>query len=197
MLSISTFDAVAADHNRILILGDSLSAAYGIQVDQGWVALLSKRLRSLGYPQEVINASISGDTTRGGLDRLPAALTEHKPSLVIIELGANDGLLGLSLDRMAANLTAIVRAVQAQGGKAVLVQMRIPPNYGPAYTEKFKTIYQEVAKRTGATLAPFLLDGVSGNPSLIQNDGMHPVAAGQPRMLDNVWPTLAHFLQKS
>ena len=197
MLSISTFDAVAADHNRILILGDSLSAAYGIQVDQGWVALLRKRLQSLGYPQEVINASISGDTTRGGLDRLPSALSAHKPSLVVIELGANDGLRGLSLERMAANLTAMVRAVQSQGGKAVLVQMRIPPNYGPAYTEKFKKVYEDVAKRTGATLAPFLLDGVSGNPTLIQDDGLHPLAAGQPRMLDNVWPTLAHFLQKS
>lgn len=197
MLSISTFDAAAADHNRILILGDSLSAAYGIQVDQGWVALLRKRLRALGYPQEVINASISGDTTRGGLDRLPAALSAHKPSLVLIELGANDGLRGLSLERMAANLTAMVRAVQSHGGKAVLVQMRIPPNYGPAYTKKFKKVYEEVANQTGATLAPFLLDGVSGNPTLIQDDGLHPLAAGQPRMLDNVWPTLAHFLQKS
>lgn len=196
MLSISTLKVAVADSHEILVVGDSLSAGYGIQVDRGWVALLRARLRALGYPQLVANASISGDTTRGGLDRLPAALAAYKPCLVIIELGANDGLRGLSLQRMAANLTAMVKAVQAQGGKAVLVQMRIPPNYGPAYTEKFKAVYAKVAQDTGAVLAPFLLDGVAGNPALTQDDGLHPVAAGQPRMLDNIWPTLAALLTK-
>ncbi len=180
----------------ILVLGDSLSAAYGIPAEQGWVSLLQRRLAERGFPHQVVNNSISGDTTSGGLSRLPAALTRGQPTLVILELGANDGLRGQPIMAMTANLARLIELAQQAGAKVALAEMRIPPNYGPLYTQKFQAAFSELAKRYDITLIPFLLDGVAGNPALIQDDGLHPRAEAQIRILDNVWPTLEPLLQQ-
>lgn len=193
LLLALTLSARAAEP-VLLVLGDSLSAGYGFDLEQGWVALLEQRLRQRGYPHRVVNASISGDTTRGGLARLPAALEHHRPAVVILELGGNDGLRGLSLQTLADNLSTMIEQSQAAGARVVLLEMRIPPNYGPRYTEKFQSLYRELAREHGATLAPFFLDGVAGDPALMQGDGIHPRAAAQQRMLDNVWPALEPVL---
>lgn len=185
---------VRAETPVVLVLGDSLSAAYGIPVDQGWVSLLQRRLAERGFPHRVVNASISGDTSSGGLNRLPAALTREHPALVILELGANDGLRGLPIPMMTANLARLIDLAQQAGAKVALAEMRIPPNYGPLYTQKFQAAFGELAQRYHLPLIPFLLDGVAGNPALIQDDGLHPRAEAQPRILDNVWPTLAPLL---
>ena len=180
----------------ILVLGDSLSAAYGIPAEQGWVSLLQRRLAERGFPHQVVNNSISGDTTSGGLSRLPAALTRGQPTLVILELGANDGLRGQPIMAMTANLARLIELAQQAGAKVALAEMRIPPNYGPLYTQKFQAAFSDLAKRYDITLIPFLLDGVAGNPALIQDDGLHPRAEAQIRILDNVWPTLEPLLQQ-
>ena len=185
---------VRAETPVVLVLGDSLSAAYGIPVDQGWVSLLQRRLAERGFPHRVVNASISGDTSSGGLNRLPAALTREHPALVILELGANDGLRGLPIPMMTANLARLIDLAQQAGAKVVLAEMRIPPNYGPLYTQRFQAAFGELAQHYHLPLIPFLLDGVAGNPALIQDDGLHPRAEAQPRILDNVWPTLAPLL---
>lgn len=185
---------VRAETPVVLVLGDSLSAAYGIPVDQGWVSLLQHRLAERGFPHRVVNASISGDTSSGGLNRLPAALTREHPALVILELGANDGLRGLPIPMMTANLARLIDLAQQAGAKVALAEMRIPPNYGPLYTQRFQAAFGELAQRYHLPLIPFLLDGVAGNPALIQDDGLHPRAEAQPRILDNVWPTLAPLL---
>ena len=185
-----------ADAPVILVLGDSLSAAYGIPVAQGWVSLLQDRLAERGYPHRVVNASISGDTTSGGLSRLPAALEQHHPTLVILELGANDGLRGQPPMVMSHNLARLIEQVQQTGARVLLAEMRIPPNYGPLYTQKFQATFGEVAKRYDIPLIPFLLEGVAGNPALIQDDGLHPRAEAQPRVLDNVWPALEPLLTR-
>ncbi len=185
---------VRAETPVVLVLGDSLSAAYGIPVDQGWVSLLQRRLAERGFPHRVVNASISGDTSSGGLNRLPAALTREHPALVILELGANDGLRGLPIPMMTANLARLIDLAQQAGAKVALAEMRIPPNYGPLYTQRFQAAFGELAQRYHLPLIPFLLDGVAGNPALIQDDGLHPRAEAQPRILDNVWPTLAPLL---
>ena len=185
---------VRAETLVVLVLGDSLSAAYGIPVDQGWVSLLQRRLAERGFPHRVVNASISGDTSSGGLNRLPAALTREHPALVILELGANDGLRGLPIPMMTANLARLIDLAQQAGAKVALAEMRIPPNYGPLYTQRFQAAFGELAQRYHLPLIPFLLDGVAGNPALIQDDGLHPRAEAQPRILDNVWPTLAPLL---
>lgn len=185
---------VRAETPVVLVLGDSLSAAYGIPVDQGWVSLLQRRLAERGFPHRVVNASISGDTSSGGLNRLPAALTREHPALVILELGANDGLRGLPIPMMTANLARLIDLAQQAGAKVALTEMRIPPNYGPLYTQRFQAAFGELAQRYHLPLIPFLLDGVAGNPALIQDDGLHPRAEAQPRILDNVWPTLAPLL---
>jgi acyl-CoA thioesterase-1 len=179
----------------ILVLGDSLSAAYGIPAEQGWVNLLQRRLAERGYPYQVINASISGDTTSGGLSRLPAALEQHRPALVILELGANDGLRGQPPMLMSRNLAQMIELAQQSGARVVLAEMRIPPNYGPLYTQKFQTSFRELAKTYDIPLIPFMLNGVAGNPALIQNDGLHPRAEGQPRILENVWSVLETVLK--
>ncbi len=176
----------------VVVIGDSISAAYGIQTDQGWVSLLQRRL---GAAFEVVNASISGDTTSGGLARLPRTLETHKPDLVIVELGGNDGLRGYPIANIHANLLAMTEAVIAAGAVPVLAGMRIPPNYGPRYTRAFHGIYTDVAAATGAALVPFLLDGVATDAGLMQRDGIHPTAAAQPRLLDNAWPILKPLLQ--
>ena len=181
----------------ILVFGDSLSAAYGIPAEQGWVNLLQRRLTERGYPHQVVNASISGDTTSGGLSRLPAALEQHRPALVILELGANDGLRGQPPMVMNRNLARMIELAQQVGARVLLAEMRIPPNYGPLYTQKFQATFGALAKRYDIPLIPFMLDGVAGNPALIQDDGLHPRAEGQPRILENIWPILQPALDSN
>jgi acyl-CoA thioesterase-1 len=177
----------------ILVFGDSLSAAYGLRADQGWVALLEKRLAGRGY--RVVNASVSGETTSGGRGRLRRALDQHRPWMVILELGANDGLRGLPVATAAANLDAMITSARATHAQVLLLGIQMPPNYGPAYTTKFRAMFGELAARHTVPLVPFLLEGVALKPELMQADGMHPNAAGQPRVLENVWPVLAPLLR--
>jgi len=188
-------DVGAAPAPSILVVGDSLSAGYGIELRDGWVALLQQRLTRQGYPYTVVNASISGDTTAGGRARLAGALKRHHPQIVILELGANDGLRGLPLRETRANLEAMIKAAQSAGARVLLIGMQLPPNYGPDYTGKFRAIYQELAQRYSLSLVPFLLEGVALTPKLMQPDGLHPRAAAQPRLLDNVWPYLEQLLK--
>lgn len=185
-----------AGEPTILVVGDSLSAGYGIEISQGWVNLLQKRLQEAGFPHRIVNASISGDTTRGGLARLPAALERHDPAIVILELGGNDGLRALSLQEIKANLAAMIELSRQAGARLILVEMRIPPNYGPQYTEKFQALFGELAARYDLPLVPFLLTGVADNPALMQGDGIHPRAEAQPRIVDNVWPVLEPLLNE-
>jgi len=180
----------------ILVLGDSLSAAHGIELSQGWVHLLQLRLQQSGYAYRVVNASVSGDTTASGLSRLPEALKRHKPAIVIIELGGNDGLRGLSLDELQINLTHLIKLARRAGARVLLVRERIPPNLGQAYTAKFSQRIEMVAAEQQVPLVPFFLRGVAGNPALMQADGIHPNARGQPGMLKNVWPVLQPLLSK-
>ena len=186
---------VYAAQHVVLIVGDSLSAAYGINQDEGWVALLQRRLEKEYPDYQVINASISGDTTRGGLGRIEAALRMHKPEVVVLELGGNDGLRGLPVKEMRANLSAIITKSLDAHARVVLVGMRIPPNYGPLYTKNFEAAFTELAQKFKIARVPFLLEGVALNPELVQDDGIHPRAAAQPRLLENVWPHLAPLLR--
>ena len=180
----------------VLVVGDSLSAGYGVAVDSTWVALLQKRLAAQGYGYRVVNASISGDTTGGARTRLPRALELHKPAVVILELGGNDGLRGLPLRQVRENFEFLIERSQAAGAKVVLVGMRMPPNYGAAYADGFHALYGELAKRYGTPLLGFFLDGVALDEKLMQADGIHPTAAAQPRLLDNLWPALQKVLEK-
>jgi acyl-CoA thioesterase I len=198
MLLLVIGAAAAASTSReaptILILGDSISAGYGIQRDEGWVSLLATRVAALPQPHRVVNASISGDTTGGALARLPQALEVHKPRVVLIELGGNDALRGYPIERIEANLRALVETATHAGASVLLLGMEIPPNYGARYTQAFHAMYPAVAKATGARFVPFLLEGVATDAALMQADGIHPTAAAQPRLLDNVWPTLKPLL---
>lgn len=194
MLSSPGFGTEPGPARTVLVLGDSISAAYGIQREQGWVTLLDERLKTLNPAHRVINASVSGDTTGGGLARLPDALALHEPDIVVIELGGNDALRGYPVDRIARNLDAMTTQVSEVGAKVVIAGMQIPPNYGPRYTESFFSAFADVAQRHQATLIPFLLDGIATDEGLMQGDGIHPTAAAQPRILDNVWPLLAPLL---
>jgi len=187
---------VASDHT-ILVLGDSLSAALGIRTEQGWVALLAQRLQEQGYGYQIVNASVSGETTSGGLERLPRALQLHQPGTVILELGANDGLRGLPVSEARENLARMVRLSQAAGARVLLVGMRIPPNYGPRYTEQFARVFPELATQYHLPLVPFLLDKVALDPTRMQPDGMHPNARGEPPVLDTLWPYLKPLLKKN
>jgi len=187
----------AANSRTILVVGDSISAEYGLQRGQGWVALLAQRLQQVKSPYQVQNASISGDTTSGGLSRLPALLKEHRPAVVIIELGANDALRGLPLKDARANLTAMVRAAKAAGAKVLLLGMQVPPNFGASYQRDFAAMFAEVAQAEKASLVPFLLKGVAEQPDIenwFQADRIHPQAKGHPLLLDNVWPILKPML---
>lgn len=175
---------------KVLVLGDSLSAAYGIPMQQGWVTLLQKRLAAKGYPHKVINASISGDTTRGGLSRLAPALKTYKPAVVLIELGANDGLRGQPADKMAQNLTQMIELCRSVDARPVLFEMRIPPNYGPEYVKNFFKTFGAVAKATKTPLVPFFLGAFANDPKSFQDDGIHPTAAVQAQMLDAAWPVI-------
>jgi acyl-CoA thioesterase-1 len=180
----------------VLVVGDSLSAGYGVAVDSTWVALLQKRLAAQGYGYRVVNASISGDTTGGARARLPRALELHKPAVVILELGGNDGLRGLPLRQVRENFEFLIERSQAAGAKVVLVGMRMPPNYGAAYADGFHALYGELAKRHQTPLLGFFLEGVALDDKLMQADGIHPTAAAQPRLLDNLWPVLSQVLEK-
>jgi acyl-CoA thioesterase-1 len=181
----------------VLVFGDSLSAGYGINVKDGWVALLAKRLAAEGYGYQVVNASVSGETTGGGRTRLPRALELHQPAVVVLELGSNDGLRGLPIEQMRANLDAMIKLSSERGARVLLVGMQIPPNYGPTYTTGFHGTFQELAERYKVALVPFFMEGVALRGELIQDDGLHPNTAGQPLLLDNVWPFLAPLLKRN
>ena len=181
--------------HRVVVLGDSLSAGYGLAQGTGWVALLDKRLKERKPDYSVANASISGDTTAGGRSRLPSVLAREKPAVVILELGANDALRGLSLASSEANLKAMIEASQAAGAKVLLVGMRIPPNYGPDYSERFFAMFGKLAQQYKLPLVPFMLDGVVQRADWFQDDRIHPIAQAQPTMLDNVWPKLEPLLK--
>lgn len=181
----------------ILVVGDSLSAEYGLARGSGWVALLQQRLAKENVAAKVVNASISGETTAGGRSRLPALLEEHRPAIVILELGGNDALRGLPIETTRANLLAMTQAAKAAGARVLIVGMQVPPNYGRRYSEQFAAIFPEVAKAEGTALVPFLLEGVSDAPNaaeLFQADRIHPLAKAQPQMLANVWPVLRKML---
>ena len=178
----------------ILVLGDSLSAGYGIDTSRGWTQLLAERLQDNGHPYAVVNASISGDTTRGGLARLPRLLERHQPRIVIIELGGNDGLRGIRLEEMRSNLEGMIAASRTAQADIVLLGMRIPPNYGTAYAERFTQVFAEVARENAIAYVPFFLEGVAQNDAMLQADRIHPSEAAQPVMLANVWPALEPLL---
>jgi acyl-CoA thioesterase-1 len=186
----------AAGEKTILVYGDSLSAAYGIPRDRGWVALLEKRLAAEGYDYSVANASISGEITSGGLARIGKVLAQTRPAVVILELGANDGLRGLPVAEMKRNLAAMIARARKAGAQVLLVGMRLPPNYGPDYTEAFAAAYAELARRERVALVPFLMQGMATQPDLFQADGLHPNAAVQPLLLDNIWPRLRPLLKR-
>ena len=188
--------AAAAGKPVILVLGDSLSAGYGIPVDQGWVARLQQRLDAEGYGYTVVNASVSGETTVGALERLPRALARHKPALVVIELGGNDGLRGLPVAELRANLEALVSVSREAGAGVLLAAVRMPPNYGPQYTEKFYAVYEGVAQDLRVPWVPFFLEGIALREDLFQDDGIHPDLEAQPILLDNVWPVLKPLLKR-
>jgi acyl-CoA thioesterase-1 len=187
---------LAASAGTILVFGDSLSAAYGLARNAGWASLLEKRLRDEGYDYGVANASISGETTTGGANRIAAALQTAKPDIVVLELGANDGLRGQSIDSMKRNLEAMIDASLKAGARVLLVGMRLPPNYGPAYTEKFHRAYLDVAKAKKIALVPFLFEGFAEDPKFFQSDRVHPTAEAQPLMLDVVWKELQPLLAR-
>jgi acyl-CoA thioesterase-1 len=186
----------ATPARTILVLGDSISAGYGINVEEGWVALLQKRLKTQGYGYRVVNASVSGETTSGGLQRLPRALSLHKPEIVILELGGNDGLRGLPIATTRDNMTRMVELSTGAGARVLLLGMKVPPNYGPRYTAGFEQIFAELASRKNLPFVAFFLDKVALRPGLMQADGLHPTAGAQPLMLDAVWPTLETRLLK-
>jgi len=178
----------------VLVFGDSLSSAYGISQKEGWVTLLQERLRGNGLDYTVVNQSIPGETTSGGATRIKATLAQAKPAVTIIALGGNDGLRGLPVGQMRANLAQIVRAVKAAGGKVLLVGMKMPPNYGAAYTREFETAFLELAKQQRVAVVPFLLEGTDNRRDLFQPDNIHPVAAAQPMILETVWKRLRPLL---
>lgn len=187
-------EAEARREARILVLGDSISAAYGMSLEQGWVALLARRLKSRRPASEVINASISGDTSAGGLRRLPALLAEHAPSLVVLELGGNDGLRGYPTPRLRDNLTAMARLAQAAGSAVLILPMEIPPNYGPRYTRAFRASFTQAAAASASTLGPFPLDGIATQRALMQDDGIHPSVEAQPIIADLLEPVILKLL---
>lgn len=189
----------AAGPAKILVLGDSLSAEYGLARGTGWVALLERKLAAEKIPATVVNASISGETTAGGRSRLPALLAQHRPTHVVLELGGNDALRGLPLSMTMGNLTAMARAAKAGGAQVLIAGMQLPPNYGRRYGEQFAALFATVAKNEGAALVPFFLEGVANGPeadSLFQPDRIHPRAEAHPIILGNVWPVLSRLLPR-
>ncbi len=198
LLAAMTLHAASAysASKTVLVLGDSLSAEYGLARGSGWVPLLQKRLAQENIDAAVVNASISGETTSGGKARVQALLAKHRPALVVLELGANDALRGLALHATESNLRDMIKSAQKTKAKVVLLGMQIPPNYGTDYARQFSGIYPKLAKETGAALVPFFLDKVASTPALFQADRIHPTAEAQPLMLDSVWPYLKPILRK-
>ncbi len=194
LLASLSFTATAAAAGTLLVFGDSLSAGYGIRQEAAWPSLLQKRLAEKRVDYSVVNASISGETTVGGRSRIAEAIGRQRPSIVIIALGANDGLRGLPVPAMKENLTAMIRAARTAKARVVLVGMRLPPNYGP-YADEFHNAYAELARSEKVALVPFLLDGIADQPRLFQSDTIHPTAEAQPKLLDNVWVALAPLLK--
>lgn len=194
LLLFFAFSPVAAAEPVILVLGDSLSAGYGIERSRGWVALLQNRLRETGYPHRVVNASISGDTTAGGLARLPRALEQFQPDILIIELGGNDGLRGIATRQTREHLDRMITLARAAESRPLLLGMMLPPNFGKAFTEKFLLLYRDLAVQRRVPLVPFFLAGVADRPEWMQGDGIHPNADGQPLMLEHVWERLRPML---
>lgn len=194
MLWLAPAVVAAGPEPVILVWGDSLSAAYGMPREAGWVQLLQQRLREKEYPHRVVNGSVTGETTTGGLARLPAALKRHRPALVVVELGGNDGLRGLPLKQLRANLDGLVARARAAGARVLVFEMRIPPNYGPAYADGFQRTFAEAA-RGRATLVPFFLEKIATDPDWFLEDGIHPSVGAQPLMLDAVWPVLHSVLR--
>jgi len=184
----------AADVPTVLIFGDSLSAGYGIEADQSWATLLQSRLREQGYEHRVVNASISGETTEGGAERIGPALENFAPELLILELGGNDGLRGFPPQRTRENLEKIITASRAAGAEVVLLGIRIPSNYGPRYTQAFESVFRETADTLGVPWIEFFMDGIALDKELMQADGIHPNAKAQPRLLDNAWPAIREAL---
>ena len=195
-LALAPLPAAAADGPVVLVLGDSISAAYGLPSGSGWTDLLQRRLDQRKLAWRVVNASISGDTTAGGRSRLPALLTRHRPAIVVIELGGNDGLRGGSIASTRDNLVAMTTAVKATGARPMIVGMKVPPNYGPSYTRQFEAVFAEVARAQGAPLVPFFFEGFADDAAAFQPDRIHPTEATQQKLLDNVWPTLERMLTR-
>lgn len=186
--------AQVPDVRTLLVLGDSLSAAYGMEVSESWPSLLQERLEAEGLAYEVFNSSIAGETTQGGLARLPRLLEKQRPAIVLIELGGNDGLRGLPLEVTRSNLASMIDQSRAIGAEIILSEIRIPPNYGRTYTEKFNGLFHELAEQDGVTLLPFLLQDIALEPGMMLPDGIHPTAAAQPVILDVVWEELEPLL---
>lgn len=189
-------DSTDDDHKTLLVFGDSLSAAYGIREDQGWVTLLARRIADQGLAWRVVNTSVSGETSAGGLSRLPAALAAHQPDLVILELGGNDGLRGLPLKALRSNLDAMIDLAKESGAEVLLAGIQIPPNYGPRYTEPFFALFHDLAEQQETAFLPFLLEGIADRSELMQGDGIHPRASAQGMILDNVWSVLQPMLSE-
>ncbi|MBP6596842.1 MAG: arylesterase [Arenimonas sp.] len=187
--------ASAAAPRTVLVLGDSLSAAYGIEPEQGWVALVASRVQAEHAGWQVVNASVSGETTAGGASRIAGELARHRPEVVVIELGANDGLRGLPLDQARANLDRMILAAKASGARVLLLGMRLPPNFGPQYTQQFEQNFLTLASQHEVALLPFLLEPIATERDSFQADSIHPVAAVQPRLRDHVWPALEPLLR--
>ena len=186
--------AQGAAAGTVLIVGDSISAAFGLDTRLGWVSLLQQRLEREGFDDKVVNASISGDTSSGGQARLPALLAEHKPAVVVLELGGNDGLRGQQIGQLQQNLASMIDSSREAGAKVLLLGMRLPPNYGVKYTSAFAQVYSQLAEEKNVPLVPFFLDGIGGVPGLMQADGIHPAVGAQDKLLENVWPTLKPLL---
>lgn len=186
--------ALASQQPLLMVMGDSLSAAYNLPADRGWVSLLEKQLQQQGYSWRVVNASVSGETTGGGLTRLPELLRQHQPQIVLLELGANDGLRGQPPQRITANLNQMIHLSQEAGAEVLLLGILLPPNYGPRYLQQFEQIYPQLAKQHQLPLVPFLLEGVADNPALMQSDGLHPTAEAQSRIFETVWVELKPLL---
>jgi len=184
----------AAPPREVLVLGDSLSAAHNIPVEAGWVRLLNARTSKMATPWTLVNASISGETSLSGRNRLPSLLKRNKPGVVVIELGANDGLQGLPLGQLADNLDSMIDAAKKAGAKVLLLGIELPVNYGPQYRDGLRRVYADAAKKHDVPLVPFLLDGVALDPALMQDDGLHPTAKGEPRVAENVWKMLSPLL---
>jgi acyl-CoA thioesterase-1 len=194
LLFLSVGAAYATPPKTVLVIGDSLSAGYGIEIDQSWTALLQSKLQSQGYEYRVVNASISGDTTEGGASRIAAALENFNPELVILELGGNDGLRGIPPDRMKGNLRRIIETSQASGASVIMLGIRIPTNYGPRYTTAFEAVYRDLAEQLRIPWIEFFMAGIALDEELMQADGIHPNAKAQSILLDNAWPVVSKAL---